>query len=228
MSSIRDIRTPWRDKLHPAQFRGRTFFVETGTRAGGRRIALHEYPKRSVPYAEDMGRAARRFTVTGYLIGPRYLDAKDMLIEALEADGPAMLRMPFPIFGGSGGDMKVMAGPYQITESRERGGMCGLEMDFFEYGDPKYRVTQTTPGTVNNAATNLENTEGGYGPTGVSGADNNPANWPMETGVSGAETAPYTDIFAGGGGQFGGYGQTGNWFAGGGGRFGGSGQTGSW
>ena len=85
------VPTPWRDKWQNAQFRGARFFVEQGAQMGGRRVALHQYPKRNVPYAEDMGKQANRFSVSGYCIGPDYLDAKDALIEALEKDGPGML-----------------------------------------------------------------------------------------------------------------------------------------
>ncbi|MCA1457709.1 DNA circularization N-terminal domain-containing protein [Bradyrhizobium sp. BRP22] len=31
-----------------------------------RRIVEHEFPKKELPYAEDMGRSAREFTVRGY------------------------------------------------------------------------------------------------------------------------------------------------------------------
>src|SRR5262245_11492172 len=107
MSTIKQIPTNWRDKWLPAEFRGARFFVENDAQAGGRRVALHEYPKRSIPYAEDMGRAARRFSVQGYLIGHlpgrtvgsrpdatrniSYFDLKNDLIDALEADGPGVL-----------------------------------------------------------------------------------------------------------------------------------------
>src|SRR6185369_6109076 len=100
---------------------------------GGRRTVLHEYPKRNVPYAEDMGKTANRFTVAGYLIGPNYLTLKDALVEALEMDGPGTLRLPMPYLGA---DVEVMVINYSVTESRERGGMCGVEMDFVEYGQP--------------------------------------------------------------------------------------------
>ena len=59
----------WRTKWVQAQFRDAIFYVETNARASGRRVALHEYPKRSIPYAEDMGRKAINITVQGYCIG---------------------------------------------------------------------------------------------------------------------------------------------------------------
>ena len=154
MVAISDIHNPWRDRWQQATFRGAMFFVETGGRAGGRRVALHQYPKRNVPYAEDMGKQANRFVVQGYLIGPHYLDDKDALIEALEKDGPGMLRLPLPY---KMRDVEVMVQQYSVTESRERGGMCGVEMDFVEYGNPAYRSTVSTPGEIQKSALGVEN-----------------------------------------------------------------------
>jgi prophage DNA circulation protein len=151
---IRDLKNPWRDKLQTAMFRGCMFFVETGGRAGGRRVALHQYPKRNVPYAEDMGRTAVRFIINGYLIGPAYLDLRDNLITALEKDGPGMLRLPLPYRSS---DVMVMVNSYSVTEARERGGFCTIEMDFIEYGDPAYRQTVSTPEAIDKAASGVEN-----------------------------------------------------------------------
>jgi prophage DNA circulation protein len=161
---IKDLKNPWRKKygaltrangpaLAAAAFRGAYFHVETDTRAGGRRVALHQYPKRNVPYAEDMGRTANRFVVQGYLIGPNYLDMRDALIEELEKDGPGQLRLPLPYRMS---DVTVVVQSYTVTESRERGGFCTIDMDFIEYGDPQYRQTVSTPEQVNSAATKTE------------------------------------------------------------------------
>src|SRR5262245_21955657 len=105
----------WREDYVQAQFRDAIFFVETDSRSGGRRVAVHQYPKRNVPYAEDMGRTAVRITVQGYLISNwgrspaadadtagrgrqgepiDYRILKNNLIEALERDGPGWLRLP--------------------------------------------------------------------------------------------------------------------------------------
>lgn len=146
---------PWRSRWKQAKFRDAEFFVETGGHAGGRRVALHEYPKRNVPYAEDMGKRANVWSVQGYLIGPDYLDAKDALITALDKDGPGQLRLPLPY---QMRDVKVMVQSYSITETRERGGMCQVEMQFVEYGDPNYRNTVSTPQEIQKSANSVENT----------------------------------------------------------------------
>ena len=153
MAPIRSFKNPWRDRWQQATFRGASFFMETGGQAGGRRAALHEYPKRNVPYAEDMGRRANVYSVQGYLIGPIYLQLRDNLITALEKDGPGMLRLPLPYMMR---DVKVLVQSYSITEARERGGMCTIEMQFVEYGDPNYRSTVSTPQEIQKSASAVE------------------------------------------------------------------------
>jgi prophage DNA circulation protein len=150
---IKRFKNPWRDKYREAAFRNAQFFVETDARQGGRRVALHEYPKRNVPYAEDMGRKALRFLVQGYLIGPKYLDQKNLLVKALEKDGPGMLRLPLPY---EMQDVKVMVMGYTVTEARETGGYCKVDMDFAEYGDPQYRQAVSTAGQIEDSAFKLE------------------------------------------------------------------------
>jgi prophage DNA circulation protein len=155
MVAIRDIHNPWRDKFQRAKFRNAIFYVETDIRGGGRRVALHQYPKRNLPYAEDMGHTANTFNVQGFLITTdgTYLTLKNDLIDALEQDGPGMLRLPLPY---QMSDVQVMVQQYSITESREKGGMCVVDMSFVEYGDPAYRSTISTPSQIEQSAQKVE------------------------------------------------------------------------
>jgi len=134
---------PWRLELRMAMFRGAPFHVETNSRLSGRRIALHEYPKRDLPYAEDMGRRTRQFEVTAYLIendhrlGIDYRRARNALIDACEQEGPGLLVLPtLP-------EMQVVCGSYTVIEGRERGGYCVFEMRFTEYGKPGNQISFT-------------------------------------------------------------------------------------
>src|SRR6059058_5762319 len=106
---------PWRLRLQPASYNGVTFHVETGMRAGGRRIALHEFPKRDTPYAEDMGRKAKRFTVSAYVIGPDFEDQRDALIAQFEREGSGRLVLPT-----SFDEKIVVVENYSVTENRQR------------------------------------------------------------------------------------------------------------
>lgn len=147
------LPNPWRDRYQPAAFRNAQFYVETDARVGGRRVAPHEYPKRNTPYSEDMGRKAFRYLVQGYLIGPKYWDQKNLLIGELDKDGPGLLRLPLPY---NMADVKVMVLAYTVTEGREKGGFCTVEMDFIEYGDPQYRQQISTAGQIEDSAFKLE------------------------------------------------------------------------
>jgi prophage DNA circulation protein len=137
----------WQTQLVPASFRGVPFKVEDGGRTAGRRVAQFEFPKGNTPYAEDMGRGARRWQITGYVIGNDYIAKRDALLDACDADGTGILIHP------SLGSMNVMCGPVSSHESRLRGGICTFEMLFIEAGQaPSATVTDDTQGLVSTQA----------------------------------------------------------------------------
>jgi prophage DNA circulation protein len=71
----------WRQNLMPASFRGAYFHCESNARESGRRIVEHEFPKKDYPYAEDMGRHFREFTIRGYcIVFPVVTDAQRQLL----------------------------------------------------------------------------------------------------------------------------------------------------
>ena len=120
----------WRDRYQKASFRGVEFGVRRSDAQVGRRTALHEYPQRDEPWPEDMGRAARRFTVEGLVVGTDYDQVRDRLIEALEMKGPGLLIHPF--FGRR---TVSLAGPVRISEApSDQGGMATFSLDFVEAG----------------------------------------------------------------------------------------------
>lgn len=136
MGSIRDVHNEWRDNLCPASFRGAIFHVESSQRSSGRRIVLHQYPKRNIPYAEDMGREAIKWSFTGYLIlrdkgmpGGLLASMAD-LIGALEADDAGMLMHP------TLGAMLCMCDKYSYSDKRTAGGYVEFNMEFVEAGSP--------------------------------------------------------------------------------------------
>ena len=138
---------PWRAALQPASFNGCGFKVETGSMPGGRRLAVHEYPKGETPNTEDMGRRATRWQITGYCIGPTYLDDRDAIISASNEEGPFTLVHP------SFGSMQVHCELCVPTETREKGGICSFEMTFVEAGaDPDAGTTADTQAQTNSAA----------------------------------------------------------------------------
>lgn len=133
----------WRERLRPPSFRGAGFHVASDGRAGGRRLAPREFPKRDSPLVEDMGRAMRRWTISGYVIGDFYQAERDRLIDALEQEGPGLLIHP------AMGEALVHAGPYSVTETVDKGGMAIFEMAFLESGQAMgERSTEDTSGSV--------------------------------------------------------------------------------
>jgi prophage DNA circulation protein len=132
MATIQEIApAPWRMRLVPASYGGARFHVEQQGRSGGRRVVLHEYPKRSTPYAEDMGRTAFRYQMTGYIIGPSYHEGKRALMTVLDSKEGATLMDPY-----IGEPKKCICERYSVSETRERGGYCAFEMTFVELGSP--------------------------------------------------------------------------------------------
>jgi prophage DNA circulation protein len=147
MATIRDLPSGWRDALMPADFDGNPFHVESNAIQNGRRIVLHQFPKKDLPYAEDMGRQAFTFAVVGYCIqfpmdlqAPLYLRdyriARDQLAKRLSQGGPGLLQLPTATQDLP--PMYVVCTRHELREERERGGFCIFTMNFTEVGAPPF------------------------------------------------------------------------------------------
>lgn len=138
----------WKDRLQSAKFRNASFYIEASDGDLGRRIALHEYPGRDLPYAEDMGRKSREINLKAYVLGADYMDARDALIAALETAGPGTLMHPYR------GEMTVAVlsarGP---GESTREGGMAWFDIVFIQTDENRYpKVIADTGATVKSKA----------------------------------------------------------------------------
>ncbi len=122
----------WRQLLLPASFRGAPFHVEGGAKAGGRRTVTHEYAKRDDPYTEDMGRRARKFSISAYVIGEDYTIYRELLSAALDTEGGGTLIHP------TMGIMNVVCEGYSCSEQRDEGGMARFEIMLVEAGTSPY------------------------------------------------------------------------------------------
>jgi prophage DNA circulation protein len=162
MSTIKDIRNPWRDALLPANFDGNFFHVEAGSKENGRRIVVHEFPKKELPYAEDMGRRAIEFSVRGYCISfmfdtgdPLYMRdyriARDLLRDRLETEGAGTLQMP------SLPPMRVVCPRYRLSEEERLGGYCVFDMQFVEFGAPPFAPEPSTRDHLLQQSTLMQN-----------------------------------------------------------------------
>jgi prophage DNA circulation protein len=121
-------QSTWRDRLRPASFRGVPFYVAEAGGQYGRRIQHHEYPQRNVPWAEDLGRAQRRWNLTGYVLGAHYMGTRDRLLTACETAGAGKLVHPYL------GEIQVVCDSVRYTERDEEGGICRFEFAFAEPG----------------------------------------------------------------------------------------------
>ncbi|MHC1700281.1 MAG: DNA circularization protein [Humidesulfovibrio sp.] len=118
-----------RDNLRPGSFRGAPFVTESHDHTLGRRSVRHEYPKRDVPYAEDMGRLARGFAMELFVIGDDYMAQRDRLREALEKNGPGELVHPY-----LGTQTVQVDGEVHLRETLREGRMARFSVTFVEAG----------------------------------------------------------------------------------------------
>jgi prophage DNA circulation protein len=164
------------------------FHVDANSRTSGRRVVLHEFPKRDTPYAEDMGRSARRFPVTGYVIGPDYQIWRELLVLALEAEGPGLLILPTLLQRDT---ILVQPREYTVRETRQAGGMAEFEMQFVEAGQAGFSSNIGSQQQANAAADSTESQT-----VTASGDELTPGN---SFGAGGSEDAVFADTAPGGG-----------------------------
>lgn len=112
-----------------ASFRGVSFFVESSDREGGRRTVTHEFPLRNDPFVEDLGLKARVYKLEGYVIGHKYIDQRDKLLDALEDKDEAG---PGPLIHPYYGQKLCLAGKFSVKELRDEGGIAKFSIEFLE------------------------------------------------------------------------------------------------
>jgi prophage DNA circulation protein len=152
------VGNPWRDSLLPASFRGAEFHCEANSIESGRRLVQHQFPKRDLPYCEDMGHQAISCTVRGYCIvypvnvsGSNlyqrdYRTARDALYQVLSDGQAGVLQMQTlpPI--------NVWCQRFRLTEEEKFGGYCTFDMTFFEAGTETYALEDTRTTLINTSS----------------------------------------------------------------------------
>ena len=125
----------WSDTLRPASFRGVPFGVLEAEKSVGRRIAVHEYPFKDAPWAEDLGLGTRRHRVRGFLVeGARYgggsvLEQRSRMEGAAEQRGQATLVHP------TLGNVRVTLQDLVIAERWDGGRCFELQFTLIEGGE---------------------------------------------------------------------------------------------
>ncbi|MEO6920528.1 MAG: DNA circularization N-terminal domain-containing protein [Collimonas sp.] len=146
----------WSSQLRPASYRGLPFAVLGSEGHFGRRNVVHTYPYKDTVWVEDLGRAARRINMTGFLVedslvygGGSVIAQRERFIRECESsDGGGELLHP------TLGQMTVsLAGPLVVTERWDKGRYFELGFSFIESGERSFPGVETsTVDAVNQAA----------------------------------------------------------------------------
>lgn len=112
----------------PASFRGVSFWVESSDLSVGRRTVTHQYPQRDEPFTEDLGRAAREYRFSAFVLGDDYIEQAKKLREALEKPGAATLVHP------EFGEIQVVAQPGAAMSFSQSMRRVNFSLAFVEAG----------------------------------------------------------------------------------------------
>lgn len=142
----------WRDNLQAASFRGVEFLTDGAEVERGRRLVVHQYPRREEWDVEDLGRSARRYPLEIYILASRMADGfwsqRDRIAEALEAEGPGTLVHPYY------GSLQVHVEDARESYSTRDGGVVRWSVKFVLGQSPREpKVRADTPVAVRTRAT---------------------------------------------------------------------------
>lgn len=134
------------DNLLPASFRGIPFAVEADVQLQtGRNLARHVFVQREESTTADLGRKQREFPVDAFVLGDDYQTRHDLLLDALETEGPGLLSHPFY------GLRTVAVEDVSVTVSS--GGIARFTVVFVEHSDPVFPSVTASPLATVQAAT---------------------------------------------------------------------------
>lgn len=147
----------WYQQLQRASFAGVPFGVQGGQIRVGRRNAVHEYPFKDGVWVEDLGRAARRITLTGFLVengvygGGAVIAQRERMIAACESAGQSTLVHP------TLGQLKVSLLESAFTERWDHGRVFEISFSFMEAGERQFPAgEQSTGDQVSQTCTALD------------------------------------------------------------------------
>lgn len=146
---------PWLADLQPASWRGLTFGVNSMQKRGGRRVAVHEYPYRDLPWVEDLGRGPQEVTFQGFLLGDDVASQYGAFLAECDKPGPGDL--VHPRWGLVTANLIGCA----FRENKEAGNMVELELTFLvtqrETDSTRYPLqTVSTASALAEAALNAD------------------------------------------------------------------------
>lgn len=149
----------WYSELKKASYGGIPFGVHSGVTRSGRKQAIHEYPFRDEVWVEDLGKLARRFRMSAFLVenslvygGGSVIGQRDKLLKVCES--PGAKTFVHPTYGII---QNVECLFLEVTERKEHGLMFELTFDFVISGKQIYPTTkQSTVDVVAQSAANLD------------------------------------------------------------------------
>lgn len=136
-------------ELRPGSFRGIKFHTSQTSLTVGRRTQVFEYPQRDLPFVEDLGRKARTISFTAFVSGRDYIALMNLLIEALEKEGPGELVHPWL------GTMRVVAQAANKITYSSKLRVASVELTFVEAGESKYPSGEMDTAHVSQVIANL-------------------------------------------------------------------------
>lgn len=145
----------WRGQLRRASFGGVPFGVFGGQIRVGRRNAVHEYPFKDQVWVEDLGRAARRITLTGFLVenavygGGGVIAQRDRMIAVCES--PDQKTLVHPTLG----ELRVSLLDTSMEERWDQGRMFEISFSFIEAGERVFPDAQVNTGAEVDAAADV-------------------------------------------------------------------------
>ncbi|MBQ9236111.1 MAG: DNA circularization N-terminal domain-containing protein [Alphaproteobacteria bacterium] len=112
-----------------ASYKGIEFEVDSRSFTGGRRLQVHEYPNKDVPYTEDLGKKADNYAVTAFVLGSDYESKRDSLKKAcLDGEAGTLIHPDY-------GSIEVKCDSITVKETKDQGGMAVFELVFIEAGE---------------------------------------------------------------------------------------------
>ena len=135
----------WTNKIGQCSFRGVVIEVRSITMQFGRRGTVHSFPFKDETFAEDVGRAPRIFTLSGFVDGDNYLTRKQNVIDAIELlDTPGTFILP------DGKEFRVKpSSDCTTTFNNNSGGVESFTLKFTEAGSQSFpRATTNTRETT--------------------------------------------------------------------------------
>lgn len=125
----------WRDQLRKASFKGVGFLVAGAEGSFGRSVVVHQFPKKSTAFAEDIGAKPSEFSVEAFVIGADYFAARDAMLSICQEEGPGDLVHPFL------GKKYVVCTGITLKESTADGGIATFTLSFTETTAPVVPVS---------------------------------------------------------------------------------------